>query len=139
MIIRHKKDPQYQTADLLFVLIHIFLSPGDQIIQSGTGAFGDAPGDADGQRFHTCRRCGATKTEVISADGEVILLRGQCGENVFFKLTGEGLLEIKTPLVDDDVGVAASIRIVNPQNFSQKDFVDAKTAAAPAGNHLQQH
>ena len=38
---------------------------------------------------------------------------------------------IKTPLVDDDVGVAASIRIVNPQNFSQKDFVDAKTATAP--------
>jgi len=45
---------------------------------------------------------------------------------------------IKTPLVDDDVGVAASIRIVNPQNFSQKDFVDAKTATAPMLDFLSQ-
>ena len=35
---------------------------------------------------------------------------------------------LKTPLVDEDVGVAASIRIVNPQNFTKEDFVKAKTA-----------
>ncbi|OQB13461.1 MAG: Type IV secretion system protein VirB11 [Firmicutes bacterium ADurb.Bin193] len=35
---------------------------------------------------------------------------------------------LKTPLVDEDVGVAASIRIVNPQNFTKADFVKAKTA-----------
>ena len=35
---------------------------------------------------------------------------------------------LKTPLVDDDVGVSASIRIVNPQNFEKKDFIKAHTA-----------
>lgn len=35
---------------------------------------------------------------------------------------------LKTPLVDEDVGVSASIRIVNPQNFTKEDFVKAGTA-----------
>jgi len=35
---------------------------------------------------------------------------------------------LKTPLVDEDVGVAASIRIVNPQNMEKADFVKGGTA-----------
>lgn len=35
---------------------------------------------------------------------------------------------LKTPLVDEDVGVAASIRIVNPKNMKKEDFVSNKTA-----------
>ena len=35
---------------------------------------------------------------------------------------------LKTPLVDEDVGVTASIRIVNPQNMQKKDFVKGGTA-----------
>lgn len=35
---------------------------------------------------------------------------------------------LKTPLVDEDVGVCASIRIVNPQSMTQEDFVDGGTA-----------
>lgn len=35
---------------------------------------------------------------------------------------------LKTPLVDEDVGVAASIRIVNPQSLTKKDFVKGGTA-----------
>lgn len=35
---------------------------------------------------------------------------------------------LKTPLVDEDVGVSASIRIVNPQNFEKKDFIKSRTA-----------
>lgn len=35
---------------------------------------------------------------------------------------------LKTPLVDSDVGVCASIRIVNPQNMRQDDFVNSGTA-----------
>lgn len=35
---------------------------------------------------------------------------------------------LKTPLVDEDVGVAASIRIVNPQSLSKKEFVEGGTA-----------
>ncbi|TCU66958.1 type II/IV secretion system protein [Tissierella praeacuta] len=35
---------------------------------------------------------------------------------------------LKTPLVDEDVGVAASIRIVNPQNMIKEDFIDGGTA-----------
>lgn len=38
---------------------------------------------------------------------------------------------LKTPLVDEDVGVAASIRIVNPQNFTKQDFVESETATEP--------
>ena len=35
---------------------------------------------------------------------------------------------LKTPLVDEDVGVAASIRIVNPQRMIKEDFVESGTA-----------
>lgn len=35
---------------------------------------------------------------------------------------------LKTPLVDEDVGVCASIRIVNPQSMMKKDFVEGGTA-----------
>jgi pilus assembly protein CpaF len=35
---------------------------------------------------------------------------------------------LKTPLVDEDVGVAASIRIVNAQKLQQSDFVKSGTA-----------
>lgn len=35
---------------------------------------------------------------------------------------------LKTPLVDQDVGVSASIRIVNPQSMKKEDFLDGQTA-----------
>ncbi len=35
---------------------------------------------------------------------------------------------LKTPLVDEDVGVAASIRIVNPQHMEKADFISGGTA-----------
>src|SRR5665648_520081 len=35
---------------------------------------------------------------------------------------------LKTPLVDEDIGIAASIRIVNPQNMKKEDFVRSGTA-----------
>lgn len=35
---------------------------------------------------------------------------------------------LKTPIVDEDVGVAASIRIVNPQSMKKKDFIKGGTA-----------
>jgi pilus assembly protein CpaF len=35
---------------------------------------------------------------------------------------------LKTPLVDEDVGVAASIRIVNPQSMEKADFIESGTA-----------
>lgn len=35
---------------------------------------------------------------------------------------------LKTPLVDEDVGISASIRIVNPQSMKKEDFVDGATA-----------
>ena len=38
---------------------------------------------------------------------------------------------LKTPLVDEDVGIAASIRIVNPQSMKKEDFIDGGTATKP--------
>ena len=35
---------------------------------------------------------------------------------------------IKTPVLDEDAGVAASIRIVNPKNLTKEDFVGSGTA-----------
>lgn len=35
---------------------------------------------------------------------------------------------LKSPIVDEDVGVAASIRIVNPQSMKKEDFVNSGTA-----------
>ena len=38
---------------------------------------------------------------------------------------------MKSPVVDEDVGVAASIRIVNPQNMQKSDFVESGSATDP--------
>ena len=38
---------------------------------------------------------------------------------------------LKSPIVDEDVGVAASIRIVNPQSMKKEDFVSSGTATDP--------
>ena len=38
---------------------------------------------------------------------------------------------LKTPLVDEDVGIAASIRIVNPQSMKKEDFIAGGTATGP--------
>lgn len=35
---------------------------------------------------------------------------------------------LKTPIVDEDVGIAASIRIVNPQSMKKEDFIQSGTA-----------
>lgn len=45
---------------------------------------------------------------------------------------------LKTPLVDEDVGVCASIRIVNPHNFDKGDFVKSSTATEPMLDFLSQ-
>ena len=43
---------------------------------------------------------------------------------------------MKTPLVDEDVGIAASIRIVNPQSMKQEDFINGGTAIQPMMDFL---
>ncbi len=43
---------------------------------------------------------------------------------------------LKTPLVDEDVGIAASIRIVNPQSMKKEDFIRSKTATEQMLNLL---
>ena len=45
---------------------------------------------------------------------------------------------LKTPLVDEDVGIAASIRIVNPQSMKKEDFVQGGTATDEMLNMLSQ-
>ena len=45
---------------------------------------------------------------------------------------------LKTPIVDEDVGIAASIRIVNPQNLSKDDFVNGGTATEPMLDFLSE-
>ena len=43
---------------------------------------------------------------------------------------------LKSPVVDEDVGVAASIRIVNPQSMQKADFIRGGTATEPMLNFL---
>ena len=38
---------------------------------------------------------------------------------------------LKSPIVDEDVGIAASIRIVNPQSMQKEDFIKSGTATEP--------
>ncbi len=38
---------------------------------------------------------------------------------------------LKSPIVDEDVGVSASIRIVNPQSMKKEDFIKSGTATEP--------
>lgn len=45
---------------------------------------------------------------------------------------------LKTPLVDEDVGISASIRIVNPQSMKKEDFVQGGTATDEMLNMLSQ-
>ena len=43
---------------------------------------------------------------------------------------------MKTPLVDEDVGIAASIRIVNPQSMKQEDYIAGGAATQPMMDFL---
>jgi pilus assembly protein CpaF len=43
---------------------------------------------------------------------------------------------LKSPIVDEDVGVSASIRIVNPQSMKKEDFIKSGTATEPMLNFL---
>jgi pilus assembly protein CpaF len=43
---------------------------------------------------------------------------------------------LKSPIVDEDVGVSASIRIVNPQSMQKEDFIKSGTATEPMLNFL---
>jgi pilus assembly protein CpaF len=45
---------------------------------------------------------------------------------------------LKTPLVDEDVGISASIRIVNPQNMTKEDFVRGGTATGEMMDFLSE-
>lgn len=45
---------------------------------------------------------------------------------------------LKTPLVDEDVGVCASIRVVNPQSLGKEDFIESGTATAEMLDFLAQ-
>ncbi|HZJ98683.1 MAG TPA: CpaF/VirB11 family protein [Tissierellaceae bacterium] len=45
---------------------------------------------------------------------------------------------LKTPLVDEDVGIAASIRIVNPHNMKKEDFINGGTATDPMLDFLSE-
>ena len=45
---------------------------------------------------------------------------------------------LKTPLVDEDVGVSASIRIVNPQSMKKQDFINGGTATGPMLDFLSE-
>lgn len=45
---------------------------------------------------------------------------------------------LKAPLVDEDVGVSASIRIVNPQSMGKQDFVNGGTATEEMLNFLSE-
>ena len=45
---------------------------------------------------------------------------------------------IKAPVVDEEAGVSASIRIVNPMNFAKQDLIDYGTATAPMLDFLSQ-
>ncbi len=46
---------------------------------------------------------------------------GHLGKNI-------RIAALKTPIVDEDVGIVASIRIVNPQSMQKQDFVQSGTA-----------
>lgn len=45
---------------------------------------------------------------------------------------------MKAPVVDEDVGVAASIRIVNPQSMHKEDFIHGGTATEPMLDFLSE-
>jgi pilus assembly protein CpaF len=54
---------------------------------------------------------------------------GHLGKNIRISV-------MKTPLVDDDVGISASIRIVNPKHLKKEDFIQSGTATDEMLNFL---
>ena len=54
-------------------------------------------------------------------DDAMPLVLGHLGKNI-------RIAALKTPLVDEDVGISCSIRIVNPSRLSKEDFIKAGTA-----------
>ena len=60
-------------------------------------------------------------TSGVILDNASPVVTGTLGENI-------RIAAMKTPVVDKSVGIAASIRIVNPQSMTREDFVDGGSA-----------
>ncbi len=78
------------------------------------------------ERFESPEHAVNVLRRMLHASGNVLdsaspVVLGHLGKNVRIAV-------MKTPVVDEEVGVAASIRIVNPQNLTKDDFLKAGTA-----------
>ncbi len=86
---------------------------------NGTTAKLDEHFDSPEHAINVIRRMLHVSGMVLDNASPVIL--GHLSKNIRIAV-------IKTPIVDEDVGVVASIRIVNPQSLSKEDFVKGGTA-----------
>ena len=75
--------------------------------------------DSPEHALNVMRRMLHESGNVLDSASPVVL--GHLGKNVRIAV-------MKAPVVDEDVGVAASIRIVNPQNMTREDFLRGGTA-----------
>ncbi|MBR3510353.1 MAG: CpaF family protein [Lachnospiraceae bacterium] len=78
------------------------------------------------ERFESPEHAVNVLRRMLHASGNVLdsaspVVLGHLGKNVRIAV-------MKTPVVDEEVGVAASIRIVNPQNLTKDDFLRSGTA-----------
>jgi len=78
------------------------------------------------ERFESPEHAVNVLRRMLHASGNVLdsaspVVLGHLGKNVRIAV-------MKAPVVDEEVGVAASIRIVNPQNLTKEDFLRSGTA-----------
>ena len=78
--------------------------------------------DSPGHAVNVIRRMLHVSGMVLDNASPIVL--GHLSKNIRIAV-------LKSPIVDEDVGISASIRIVNPQSMRKEDFVNSGTATEP--------
>ena len=127
-----------EMAEFSFLTKYIF---GSGVEEIDINSWKDIEIQYSNGRNEKCEEHFDSPDHAINVVRRMLHVSGQVLDNASPTVTGQlgkniRIAVMKTPIVDEDVGVAASIRIVNPQNLQMEDFLRSETATEEMLNFL---
>lgn len=105
----------------------------DDVEEINVNAWNDIEVQYSDGRYEKLKETFASAQHAINVMRRMLHISGMVLDNSSPAILGHlskniRIAVLKTPIVDEDVGVSASIRIVNPKKLSEQDFIQNHTA-----------
>ena len=105
----------------------------DDVEEINVNAWNDIEVQYSDGRYEKLKETFASAQHAINVMRRMLHISGMVLDNSSPAILGHlskniRIAVLKTPIVDEDVGVSASIRIVNPKKLSEEDFIQNHTA-----------